>query len=76
MTAATQVKIIQCQNCLGLFAEVKGSPRGRYRFCQACRTPVALAAFGYGYEDLMVQCRISREQAKAIVFGRRKTEAS
>ena len=69
----TRVKLRQCPHCLGLFAQQE---YGHRRTCKNCETPVALAAFGLGWEDLMVRCGISREQAKAIVFGRRKTEAS
>jgi hypothetical protein len=68
MITAANIKITQCPLCNRAFAQHKNT--GRYKTCPKCRTPAALAAFGYGHEDIVVMTGISREEARAIVFGR------
>ena len=62
-----RLRISHCPICKAQFAQDRHS---RYTVCSPCRTPAALAAFGYGWEDLVVKTGISREQAREIVFRR------
>ena len=56
-----------CRNCMREFVQ---HPQSRYTTCPHCRTPAALAAFGYGWEDIKVQTGLSEAAARDIVFDR------
>lgn len=65
----SNLRVSQCRVCKYKFAQDRHS---RYTTCSPCRMPAALAAFGYGWEDIHVMTGISREQARAIVFRKRE----